>query len=187
MIAIRLLAAIRSRSSAGRSWIDQSLSMEMTMPALAPSRTSRQIHVETLAHELFTTHGLQDWCFGFNRSKATLGLCRYEARCIELSVHLVERNGPEAVQDTLLHEIAHALVGPGHGHDDAWKRKCLEIGAKPERLSYEVDMPAGRWQARCGGCGLMHHKHRRPKRMKGWFCCHCGPVKGQLSWNMVGC
>jgi len=40
-----------------------------------------------------------------------------------------EERSDELVRDTLLHEIAHALVGTAHGHDEVWKAKCLEIGA----------------------------------------------------------
>jgi hypothetical protein len=45
----------------------------------------------------------------------------------------VDRNGAEEIVDTILHEIAHALVGPRHGHDTVWKAKCTDIGARPER------------------------------------------------------
>jgi predicted SprT family Zn-dependent metalloprotease len=140
----------------------------------------------TLACELLAAYGLHDWSVRFNRSKVNMGLCRYGPRTIELSRYFVERNPDEVVRDTVLHEIAHALVGPGHGHDAAWKAMCLRVGARPERLSFEVAMPAGRWQARCGGCGVLHHKHRRPKRMIGWWCCHCGPVLGRLVWQLAG-
>ena len=51
----------------------------------------------------------------------------------------------DQVRDTILHEIAHALVGPGHGHDAVWKRKCREVGARPERCG-QADMPEGRWR-----------------------------------------
>ena len=77
-------------------------------------------------------------------------LCRYGTRTIELSVFLVDRNGPEEVRDTILHEIAHALVGPGHGHDAVWKRQCIEIGARPVRCG-DADMPDGKWQANVRG------------------------------------
>jgi predicted SprT family Zn-dependent metalloprotease len=153
------------------------------MKTHAPS--ARALQAAALARELLTTHGLHGWSFRFNRSKVNMGLCKYGPRTIELSVHFVERNTDEAIRDTLLHEVAHALVGPGHGHDGAWKAICLRVGAKPERLSFEADMPAGRWQAVCGGCGVLHHRHRRPKRMAGWWCCKCGPERGRLSWELA--
>jgi predicted SprT family Zn-dependent metalloprotease len=157
----------------------------MSTPTASPAKvlSPRCLEARRLARELLDVHGLDGWSFAFNRSKRDLGICRFGPRLIELSVHFVERNAGSAVRDTLLHEIAHALVGPGHGHDAAWQRMCLRVGARPERLSYEADMPEGRWQAVCGGCGRLHHRHRRPKRMTGWFCCYCGPTRGKLTWT----
>lgn len=129
-----------------------------------------------------TVHRLQDWRFGFNRRKQSLGLCVYSRRTIELSLPFVELNPHEAIRDTILHEIAHALVGPRHGHDRVWKRKCLEIGAIPQRCG-DANMPPGRWKTRCGQCGKDYHRYRRPKRMRRWFCPACGPEIGKLVWN----
>jgi hypothetical protein len=162
--------------------------LEFVMPTLktrppAEAVSPRAAEVRRLAQELLASNGLADWTFTFNKSKCNMGLCRYGPRIIELSLHFVESNDRNLILDTLLHEIAHALVGPGHGHDAVWKRECLRLGARPERLSYEVNMPAGRWQARCGGCGAVHHKHRKPKRLVGWFCIACGPVRGKLAWE----
>ncbi len=151
--------------------------------AVLPSRTAA---ARSLADHLLRSFGLADWTFRFNRSKCMMGLCRFDPKVIELSVHFVERNDDGAVRDTLLHEIAHALVGPGHGHGPVWRRKCLEVGAKPERLDFEAAMPEGRWKARCGGCGMIHHRHRRPKRMVGWYCRYCGRERGRLTWRREG-
>jgi predicted SprT family Zn-dependent metalloprotease len=128
-------------------------------------------------------HGLIDWSFAFNRRKRTLGLCVYHRRTIELSSHFVHRNGAAEIRDTLLHEIAHALVGPGHGHDAAWRRQCLAIGARPVRCGV-ANMPPGHWRAHCGGCGRAFHRHRRPQPLTGWFCQHCGPGRGGLVWQL---
>src|ERR1700722_17840393 len=93
--------------------------------------TERIRQVRQLAYDLMAQHGLLAWTFAFNRRKSSLGLCLYELRTIELSVFFVIRNPHEEIVDTILHEIAHALVGPGHGHDAVWKRKCQQIGARP--------------------------------------------------------
>ena len=145
-------------------------------------RYARRVEVRKLALELMELHRLDDWTFGFNKRKRTLGLCRYDGQTIELSIFLVDRNSREEVRDTILHEIAHALVGPDHAHDRVWKAKAVEIGARPERCG-QADMPQGQWQARCGGCGQAFARHRRPRRMTGWFCRRCGPEPGQLVWR----
>ena len=156
----------------------------MRRPMLPFSPRAREVH--RLAGELLDAHGLHDWSFSFNRRKRDMGLCLYGPRVIQLSLYFVLLNDDAAVRDTLLHEIAHALVGPGHGHDALWKRKCLEVGARPERICDDVNMPEGRWQARCGGCGMLHHRHRKPKHLLGWWCCHCGPERGRLLWRQAG-
>jgi predicted SprT family Zn-dependent metalloprotease len=148
--------------------------------ALAPVRAAE---VRRLAHDLLAAHGLHDWSFAFNRRKRAMGYCYYGRKVIELSVHFVARNPDVVVRDTLLHEIAHALIGPEHGHDEAWKQKCREVGARPERFGH-ADMPPGRWQACCGSCGKHFHRHRRPKRLQGWYCLHCGLERGALTWTV---
>ena len=37
--------------------------------------------------------------------------------------------------DTLLHEIAHAIVGPGHAHDAVWQTAARRIDCKAKRCS----------------------------------------------------
>ncbi len=138
-----------------------------------------------LAAALMARWGLEGWRFEFDHAVRRFGHCRFEARTISLSRHLVALNELDLVRDTILHEIAHALVGPGHGHDAVWRQKCLEVGAKPQRCG-RADMPEGRWLARCGGCGAGFHRHRRPLRPGGWFCRACGPDRGRLVWREGG-
>lgn len=95
-----------------------------------------------MALQLMEQHGLlaQGWSFGWNRAKTYCGMCFYSQRRIVLSVHFASRNAEEVVRDTVLHEIAHAIVGPGHGHDRHWKLTAIMLGAKPRRCKAAADM-----------------------------------------------
>jgi predicted SprT family Zn-dependent metalloprotease len=139
--------------------------------------------VREWALEVMARFGLTGWTFEFTRAKRALGVCRYRRRTIGLSVHLVERNPPEEVRETLLHEIAHAKAGPGVGHGLLWKVWAIRVGARPVRCG-AADMPRGRWRAGCPCCGRQFHLHRRPKRMTGWFCRRCGRERGRLTWGL---
>jgi predicted SprT family Zn-dependent metalloprotease len=158
------------------------LAFWLVSPERSPNRVQ---NVRKLALELLAVHGLNDWSFGFNRRKRSLGLCVFHRRTIEVSVFFVLQNPPEEIVDTILHEIAHALVGPRHGHDRVWKQKCREIGAKPQRCGH-AEMPEGKWRASCGQCGKKFHRHRKPKRTRGWHCRSCGPERGKLAWKAEG-
>lgn len=141
-----------------------------------------QFDAARMARQLMDQHRLRGWSFAFNRAKRGMGLCRYREKRIELSIHFVLRNDEAEVRDTILHEIAHALAGPRAGHGEAWKRKCVEIGATPQRCGVAA-MPAGRWRATCPTCGREHHRHRRPLPGRRYFCRPCGSEKGAIEFR----
>jgi predicted SprT family Zn-dependent metalloprotease len=138
--------------------------------------------VQEYALEVMGSFGLVDWSFGWDRARRRMGFCVHSRKRITLSRHFVARNSPDEIRDTVLHEIAHALVGPKHGHDAVWKAMCREVGCKPERCGV-ADMPEGRWRADCGCCGAKYRRHRRPRRIVGWFCRRCGKERGKLVWK----
>jgi hypothetical protein len=55
--------------------------------------------------------------------------CVYEEKLIIVTEHHIKLSTPAEIRDTILHEIAHALVGP-LGHDNTWAAKATEIGAR---------------------------------------------------------
>ncbi len=137
-----------------------------------------------LAKTLIAEHKLRGWVFVYNRGKRTLGMCDYTRRRIELSMYFVAHNDEEAVRDTVLHEIAHALAGEKAGHGAKWKSVCKRIGANPERLDREAVMPKGHWEAVCPGCGESHRRFRRPLLGRHYFCRPCGPEDGKLRFGI---
>lgn len=137
-----------------------------------------------LAIEKMNLHGLtgNGWVFRFDNSVRRFGVCKFSSRVIGLSRELVKVNGYKEVLDVILHEIAHALVGRSHGHDDVWKMKCIEIGAKPERCysvrEGNVKAVSLRYKAICEGCGFTHQRAKRPSVEK--YSCKC---QSGISWD----
>ena len=132
-----------------------------------------------LANQLMHQHGIiqQGWrlCIDM-KAKRRLGQCRYSRKEIGLSYHYVILNGEGLVRDTILHEIAHALT-PGSGHGYAWKRKCVEIGAKPERCFKSVETGletvAPKYIASCTNCNKNHFRHKMTRRSQDSACGKC--------------
>jgi SprT-like family len=88
---------------------------------------------QKLAHELMDEHGLTGWSLKLGNATKLFGRCVLSDKEIVLSRRLVEANDEAQVRDVILHEIAHALIPDRHGHDEVWKTKCIEIGARPEQ------------------------------------------------------
>lgn len=120
--------------------------------------------------DLMNHYGLVNWTFELSRKKTVLGQCFHHKKRIELSVDFIINNEFDKINDTVRHEIAHALVGPGHGHGLVWKRKAIELGAKPEACSKEANVP-GKYQASCG-CGKIFHFHRKVRRIYSCKVCN---------------
>jgi len=142
-------------------------------------------HARNLATQMMSLYGLNDWTFEFNSSKRQLGVCKESKRRIELSSHYVFQNTEAHVKDTILHEIAHALVGVEHGHNEIWKRMCRRVGCLPKACDSSAILPQGAWQARCPGCMTLFHRHRKPANVAGMYCKRCGAVKGRLLFKNV--
>jgi predicted SprT family Zn-dependent metalloprotease len=125
-----------------------------------------------LAAELMARHGLQDWHFAFDNARARFGVCRPARREIGLSRRLTALSSQDEVANTILHEIAHALVGPEHGHDQVWRATALAIGCDGRRTDDLPEGAEGPWQGRCPA-GHVVHQHRRPTRVRS--CGRCAP------------
>lgn len=133
-----------------------------------------------LAQEHITKH-CPGWRFVVDTSpQQPLGQCRYSEREIALTRWFIELNEKDCVEDTILHEIAHALT-PGHGHDGFWQAKCLRIGCSQSRFKTYDEWPDAvlcapdyNFTAACPECGRRYGRVREPKEtlfctcLNGW-------------------
>ena len=122
------------------------------------------------AMQLMKEHGLTGWTFKFDHAKNRCGQCHYSKKQISLSEHYVKLNEVASVTNTILHEIAHALVGHGYGHGPTWKRKAKEIGCTASRCAANIVTVPGKFEAVCQFCGRKHYAHRRTRSIKVCLC-----------------
>lgn len=140
-----------------------------------------------LAERLVAEHGLDGWRVEFDGAKRRAGICRFGDRVIGLSAPVTRLHSEEDVRDTILHEIAHALVGPRHGHDRVWREVAQRIGSTGRRC-VESSAPAvtGAWLGVCSA-GHVRDRHRRPERVLS--CPECSPrfsLDHLFSWTHRG-
>ena len=96
--------------------------------------------VKLLANRLLNEHELfkKGWRFSFDRAKRRAGCCRYSKKEITLAKAYAEQEEFKEIKNTILHEIAHALVGPKHGHNEIWKKKALACISGPWKQLIEA-------------------------------------------------
>ena len=142
------------------------------------------LDAQRLTEKLMNQHNLNEmgWRFEFDNSKRRFGCCNYTHKKITLSRHLVLLNDETRVTNTILHEIAHALVGSGHGHDNVWRRKAIQIGCDGKRCYTEKNTvtPAAKYVAICKGCGAEAKRQRKPQRTSS-----CGRCSNRFNPNTI--
>jgi predicted SprT family Zn-dependent metalloprotease len=122
----------------------------------------------------FVAHQLEGWSFQCDHATQRAGCCTYQTQVISLA-HAYARVAPDAdIDDTLLHEIAHALVGQAHGHDQVWQATAVALGCSGRRC-HDVQFSPPRYIVTCEhGCWVTTAE----RRQRGAVCrtCH-GPVR----------
>ncbi|MEZ4601775.1 MAG: SprT-like domain-containing protein [Syntrophotaleaceae bacterium] len=132
--------------------------------------------VGRLAEKLLAEHGLAAWRFDFDHAVRRAGSCQYRQKRITLSLQFARQASDEEILDTLLHEIAHALVGHRHNHDAVWQAKALEIGGSGERCHDRRFCPP-RYIVQCrNGCWTLTAERRRRNVV-------CRKCRGEINYQ----
>jgi len=128
--------------------------------------------VRTIAVKLMDKHNLliKGWKFVFDNAKTRLGNCSHTKKIISLSKNYLPLVDEKEVIDTILHEIAHALVGRKQGHNHIWKQQAIEIGCNGQRLYRGEANIKAKYKGTCPICGKIIKRHRR-KNISCGKCC----------------
>ena len=122
-----------------------------------------------LATELMDAHGLVGWRIKLDHARRRAGQCDYTNKTISLSRLYVRHADTDHIRDTILHEIAHALVGPRHGHDAVWRQKAREIGCTAT-MCHDLSFARARWVMTCPNGCFSVERHRKKS---GLVCASC--------------
>jgi len=93
------------------------------------------VEIETLGYDLLREHRLTDWSLELVNIEPHVGECDFACKTIRIRTYAVHALDGKEAEDTILHEIAHALVGPGHDHDEVWQAKAKALGVRIEAVT----------------------------------------------------
>jgi predicted SprT family Zn-dependent metalloprotease len=126
-------------------------------------------YVLEMGAEMMAHYGLSEWRLRLDHARRRAGQCDYTNKIISLSRHYVRYAEENHIRDTLLHEIAHALVGPFHGHDAVWRKKAREIGCTATRC-HTLTFSHAKWKMRCPNGCFEAERHRRSQNLVCAIC-----------------
>lgn len=132
-----------------------------------------------LAAELMQEHGLvmtgnDAWQLRCSRGKNLLGFCQHRpVKRISLSSYLLWYGTDDEFIEIVLHEIAHALAGPGQGHGPKWQAIAKSIGCTGKRCLSGTPFAKRTFKIECP-CGKVCVTRFVVKQStRDWTCRHC--------------
>jgi predicted SprT family Zn-dependent metalloprotease len=133
-------------------------------------RSEKELNaIVQLAQTLMQRHRLNQWSFQFDNGMRRAGCCHFDKHVISLSYEFARHAPEEAIQDAILHEIAHVLVGKEHNHDAVWQAKAIEIGCSGNRC-HDLQFTPPRYIVTCENHCWVGTAERRRRNV---VCQHC--------------
>ena len=134
----------------------------------------------TRARSLLDLHGLHKWTVKLDRASRRAGACQEHTKTITLSRAILGPATASQVDEVILHEIAHALVGSKHGHDAVWRAKAKSLGIPAKSTLKDAKLPEAPWVGTCRKCGTTRHLYRTPRRVVS-----CGKCSKTFDKNLI--
>ena len=112
---------------------------------------------------------LNDWTIQFDNAQRRAGACFFDKKVLSFSTKFLRNANNEDIIDTVLHEIAHAIVGPGQGHNLIWKKKAIEIGCSG-KIYHDLEFSKPKWIKFCSNGCWETKCFRKTKKLICKFC-----------------
>jgi hypothetical protein len=147
--------------------------------------------VQSMANRLIELHlrgSTSPWAFRFDNAKKRGGLCNHGTKTISMSKYLCAMWSLDECEQTMLHEIAHALAPKNHRHTQEWYDIAVSLGYSGW-ITHRNEIATHRatWIGHCPA-GHEYHRFRKPyHRKESCPKCHRGySDKHRISWEFRG-
>lgn len=154
--------------------VQQKLKVVKNQTIISPT-DSYSAEIEQIANELISKYLSSSWEFQWKRMTNSYGKCFYSTKKIALGydLNILGNREKKMIVNTILHEIAHALVGSGHGHDSVWRNMAIKLGCDGKTLHSDVHLEK-KYLAICPSCKCNHQRNSMPRRQTS--CGQCSSV-----------
>lgn len=116
------------------------------------------------ATELMGSNNLEGWRINFDTRRAVIAEVFHREKVLSYSKYFVAIADKEQFDGVTLHEITHALLGPGMGHDKEFVELCTKISPNDHYARLCVDIPLRKYILSCPECGYSgSHQSDEPK------------------------
>lgn len=116
--------------------------------------TIKERQAVTEAARLLVKNGLGDWRINLKSVTSYNAQVRYRQKILIINTKMITVASKDEFTGIMYHEIAHALVGPGHGHGRKFKDKVYELTGSYKYAGYSSRVGAGNFLSLCTGCGF---------------------------------
>lgn len=102
------------------------ITLKKYISTLSENDQRKLIEIEEEALQLMKIHAVDHYKFKFSMGKHYQGCCT--GASLLLNIHYCLSSDRDKIRNTILHEIAHAIVGVHHYHRKIWQDKARELG-----------------------------------------------------------
>lgn len=119
--------------------------------------------------ELMKEKGLDEWNIIFHEQEATIAETSHHFKTIGFNMNFIIIADKQSFEGVLMHEIAHALLGPGKGHGREFKKLCKEISVDTTFACSKVNMLIEKYIVFCPECNYTGSINKN----KDLYCAKC--------------
>lgn len=112
--------------------------------------------------EITRAYGLGNYTIRLDKTRRRVACYYHSRKLFSYSRYFIIASTEDQLVDTVLHEIAHALVVPGSGHNKVWSDTYKRIGGgkNGSKALNNIDMSIERYKLFCPGCNSEYYVNR---------------------------